>query len=125
LTGACVIALGVHASGILGNDEQLLTELQEAGARSGERLWQLPLWNDYDKQIESIHADMQNVGGRPAGTITAAAFLKKFIRKDTPWAHLDIAGTAWVTDARPYINKGATGVGVKLLIEFLRNRIKK
>lgn len=125
LTGACVIALGVHASGLLGNDEQLLNEIQKAGIQSGERVWTLPLWKDYDKQLESIHADMQNVGGRPAGTITAAAFLKKFIKKGTPWAHLDIAGTAWVTDSLPYINKGATGVGVKLLIEFLRNRIKK
>ncbi len=120
LTGACIIALGHHATAVLGNDQKLVDALLHAGEECGERLWQLPLWDDYDQQIKSDVADVKNTGGRPAGTITAAAFLKKFAG-DFRWAHLDIAGTAWGDSAQPYTAKGGTGVGVRLLISFLKN----
>ncbi len=120
LTGACIIALGHHASAVLGNDTALVQALRAAGERSGERLWELPLWEDYDEQIKSEIADVKNTGGRPAGTITAAAFLKRFAG-DFKWAHLDIAGTAWIDKARPCHPKGASGVGVRLLVAFLRD----
>ena len=120
LTGACIIALGHQATAVLGNDQELVDALLQAGDDSGERLWQLPLWEDYDQQIKSDVADVKNTGGRPAGTITAAAFLQKFA-KDFNWAHLDIAGTAWRDQATPYTPKGGTGVGVRLLIAFLKN----
>ena len=119
LTGACIIALGHHATAVLGNDDKLVGALLKAGETSGERLWQLPLWDDYSEQIESTVADIKNVGGRPAGTITAAAFLKKFT-DGTTWAHLDIAGTAWRDKPQVYGPAGATGIGVRLLIEFLK-----
>lgn len=121
LTGACVIALGHHATAVLGNDDKLIKDLLAAGERSGERAWQLPLWSDYAEQIKSHVADVKNVGGRPAGTITAAAFLQKFA-DDYSWAHLDIAGTAWSEKARPCYPKGGTGVGVRLLIEYLKSQ---
>ncbi|AMV71065.1 leucyl aminopeptidase [Desulfuromonas carbonis] len=119
LTGACIIALGHHASAVLGNHDGLVRQLLKAGETSGERLWQLPLWSDYGAQIKSEVADVKNTGGRPAGTITAAAFLEKFAEGLT-WAHLDIAGTAWEEKGRPGTPKGGTGVGVRLLIEYLR-----
>jgi leucyl aminopeptidase len=119
LTGACIIALGHHASAVLGSDPALVRALREAGELTGERLWELPLWMEYDQQIKSDVADVKNTGGRPAGTITAAAFLQRFA-KGLKWAHLDIAGTAWIEQARPCHPKGASGVGVRLLVEFLR-----
>jgi leucyl aminopeptidase len=119
LTGACIIALGHHATAVLGNDQKLVQDLLSAGEESGERLWQLPLWEDYDKLIKSDVADVKNTGGRAAGTITAAAFLKKFA-SDFRWAHLDIAGTAWRDQNQPYTPKGGTGVGVRMLIAFLQ-----
>ncbi|MCK4507577.1 MAG: leucyl aminopeptidase, partial [Desulfuromonadales bacterium] len=119
LTGACIIALGHQATAVLGNDQKLVQSLLNAGEASGERLWQLPLWDDYDQQIKSDVADVKNTGGRAAGTITAAAFLKKFA-SDFCWAHLDIAGTAWRDQSQPYIPKGGTGVGVRLLVAFLQ-----
>lgn len=119
LTGACVIALGHHATAVLGNHDGLIRQLINAGEQTGERLWQLPLWEDYAIQIRSEIADVKNIGGRPAGTITAAAFLQKFA-EDFTWAHLDIAGTAWEEKGRPYTPKGGTGVGVRLLVHFLR-----
>ncbi|MEJ2469547.1 MAG: leucyl aminopeptidase [Desulfuromonadales bacterium] len=124
LTGACIIALGHHATALLGNDQALVQKLLDAGQDTGERLWQLPLWEDYAEQIKSHVADMKNVGGRPAGTITAAAFLQKFAA-DFHWAHLDIAGTAWRDEELPYCTKGGTGVGVRLLIRFLQNLVEK
>jgi len=120
LTGACIIALGHHASAVLGNDEALIKKLIAAGERSGERLWQLPLWDEYSQQIKSDVADVKNVGGRPAGTITAAAFLKEFA-EGLCWAHLDIAGTAWEEKGKAWAPKGGTGVGVRLLVDFLSN----
>ena len=114
LTGAVIIALGKIPSGLLANDEALARELLDTGERSGDRLWQLPLWDDYQELLKSNFADMANIGGRTAGSITAAAFLARFTKNYT-WAHLDIAGTAWVSgDA-----KGATGRPVPLLSEFL------
>jgi leucyl aminopeptidase len=119
LTGACIIALGHCASAVLGNHEGLIRQLLRAGEQSGERLWQLPLWDDYAAQIKSEVADVKNTGGRPAGTITAAAFLQKFAG-DYTWAHLDIAGTAWEEKGQPCTPKGGTGVGVRLLVQYLR-----
>ncbi len=124
LTGACVIALGHHASGLFGNDEDLIETMLAAGNLSGERVWPLPLWPEYDEQIKSSIADIKNTGGRPAGAITAAWFLAHFV-KGRPWLHLDIAGTAWTEGAwgelPPYLAKDtATGVGVRLLVHFAR-----
>jgi leucyl aminopeptidase len=121
LTGACVVALGNHAIGVLGNNDKLIGELKAAGEQCGERAWQLPLWEEYYEQIKSDVADVKNTGGRPGGTITAAAFLSKFVG-DATWAHLDIASTDWSDQERAYIPKGATGVGTRLLIQFLSNR---
>jgi len=121
LTGACIVALGHHATAVLGNDQRLVNELLKAGEASGERLWQLPLWEEYAAQIDSKVADIKNTGGREAGTITAAAFLGKFT-EDLRWAHLDIAGTAWEEKGRPCYPFGGTGVGVRLLLRYLRDR---
>jgi leucyl aminopeptidase len=121
LTGACVIALGNHAAALLGTDEELLSELRAAGNRSGERCWPLPLWDDYRKQLDSPVADMKNVGGRPAGTITAALFLKEFVG-DTPWAHLDIAGTAYGEPRDPWHRAGGFGFPTRLLAEWVLAR---
>jgi leucyl aminopeptidase len=119
LTGACVVALGKWASGLFGNDEKLITLAREAGETTGERLWPLPLWDAHKKHIHSEVASVKNTGGRDAGSSTAAAFLAAFVG-DTPWVHLDIAGTAWVGKGGPYQPFGATGVGVRLLLELLR-----
>ena len=118
LTGACVVALGSHATGVMGTNPKLIERIKAAGEHCGERVWELPLWDVYHEQIKSDVADMKNVGGRGGGAITAAAFLRQFVG-DTPWAHLDIAGTSWNDEARPYAPKGATGVGVRLLIQWL------
>jgi leucyl aminopeptidase len=117
LTGACVIALGSHATGLLANDDELAGELLAAGEKSGDRAWRLPLWEDYQKQLDSPFADMSNVGGREAGTITAACFLARFTR-DYRWAHMDIAGTAWTGGKA----KGSTGRPLPLLLEFILGR---
>jgi leucyl aminopeptidase len=119
LTGACVVALGTFSSGVMGNDVRLVKALQQAGEASGERLWELPLWDEYGELMKSDVADLKNAGGATAGTISAGWFLKQFAGK-AKWAHLDIAGTAWEEKGRPYLPKGATGIGVRLLIEFLR-----
>ncbi|MFQ6022042.1 MAG: leucyl aminopeptidase [Acidiferrobacterales bacterium] len=117
LTGACVIALGGQATGLLSNHEPLARELLNAGKESHDRAWQLPLWDEYQKQLDTNFADVANVGGRAAGTITAACFLSRFAKK-FKWAHLDIAGTAWNSGKE----KGATGRPVPLLTQFLINR---
>ncbi|HSJ24920.1 MAG TPA: leucyl aminopeptidase [Longimicrobiales bacterium] len=122
LTGACVIALGHQAIGVMGNDGRLLAQLRAAGQRTGERCWPLPLWDEYREQIDSPIADIRNSGGRPAGTITAGWFLKEFAGEDVPWAHLDIAGTAYRDEAAPYLRKGATGVPTRLLVDWVRAR---
>ncbi len=120
LTGACVVALGSVASGMMGNAQSRMDQLKEAGDRTFERVWQLPLFEEYEPQIKSDVADVKNVGGRWAGAITAGLFLKKFIG-DYPWIHLDIAGPAIMEEEREYIPKGGSGVGVRLLIDFLRH----
>jgi leucyl aminopeptidase len=117
LTGACVIALGHVCSGLFANKESLSRELQSAGAESWDRAWPLPLWDDYQDALKSNFADFANIGGRPAGSVTAACFLSRFTRK-YDWAHLDIAGTAWKSGRE----KGATGRPVPLLTTFLMKR---
>jgi len=117
LTGACVIALGHVASGVFSNEDKLAQELLQAGVQSHDRAWQLPLWEDYQPLLDSNFADMQNIGGRAGGTITAACFLSRFTEKYR-WAHLDIAGTAWKSGKE----KGATGRPVPLLTQYLINR---
>ncbi len=120
LTGACVIALGKHASGLMSNHNPLARDLLNAGDTSGDRAWQLPLWDEYDQQLHSPFADMANIGGRDAGTITAGCFLGRFTKK-LQWAHLDIAGTAWISGK----NKGATGRPVPLLTQYLLDKCPK
>ena len=117
LTGACVIALGHHFTGIMANDDHLARELVDAGARADDRGWQLPLTEDYAEQLKSNFADMANVGGRDGGAITAGAFLGRFTQ-GLKWAHLDIAGTAWLSGAQ----KGGTGRPLPLLADFLIRR---
>jgi leucyl aminopeptidase len=117
LTGACVIALGNVTSGLLANDDALADELLAAGQAVGDRAWRLPLFEEYQEQLKSNFADMANIGGRPAGTITAACFLSRYTEK-YPWAHLDIAGTAWKSGKE----KGSTGRPVPLLVHFLAGR---
>jgi len=117
LTGACVIALGHVASGLYSNDDKLAKELLDAGQAAWDRAWHMPLWDDYQQQLSSNFADMGNIGGRPGGSITAACFLSRFA-KGMRWAHLDIAGTAWISGKA----KGATGRPVPLLTEFLIRR---
>lgn len=120
LTGAVVIALGSHATGMMGTDEAMMTRLREAGEHTAERVWQLPMFEEYSKQIKSDFADIKNTGGREAGSIIGGAFLKEFVG-DTPWVHLDIAGTAWTHENKPYVPKGSTGVGIRLLVETLEH----
>lgn len=118
LTGACRIALGQEAAGMLGTGEKIKQLLREAGEKTGERVWELPLWEGYYDNIKSDIADMKNAGGRDGGVITAACLLSKFVEK-YPWVHLDIAATAWSEKDRPYTPKGATGFGMRLLTQFL------
>lgn len=120
LTGAVIACFGRHRTGLLSNQDSLAAKLSAAGERSGELMWRLPLDKEYSKQVESRVADLRNTGDTPGGgTITAAAFLQEFVG-DCPWAHLDIAGTAWDCTAKSYIAKGASGVGVRTLLELLR-----
>jgi leucyl aminopeptidase len=121
LTGACVIALGHTATAVLGIDQSLVDEVLVAADRSGERGWQLPLWDDYTDLIKSDVADIKNSGGRPGGAITAAAFLREFA-EEYPWVHLDVAGTAYSESDLGFIPKGPTGVPVGTFVEFLRAR---
>lgn len=121
LTGACVVALGHLATGMMGNDQGTMDALKTAGESTYERLWQLPLFDEYEKMIKSDVADVKNTGGRWGGAITAGWFLKKFIG-DYKWVHLDIAGTAILEENLDYIPKGGSGVGVRLLVEYLKNR---
>jgi leucyl aminopeptidase len=119
LTGACVIALGHHNSGLFSKDDALADALLAAGRRASDPAWRLPLDDEYQEQLKSNFADMANIGGRPAGSVTAACFLARFAQA-YPWAHLDIAGTAWKSGSA----KGATGRPVPLLTQFLIDRAK-
>jgi leucyl aminopeptidase len=118
LTGAVIIALGKHHSGIMANDQSLVDDLKEAGSDAMDTVWQLPLDEEYDELLKSNFADMANIGGREAGTVTAACFLARFT-KDYRWAHLDIAGTAWLGGSK----KGATGRPVPLLTQYIMKQI--
>jgi leucyl aminopeptidase len=121
LTGAMVISLGHEQAGIFSNDDGLAERLIAAGKTSGEKLWRFPLSPAYDKLIDSPIADMKNVGPRYGGSITAAQFLQRFIEGGTPWAHLDIAGMAWADKPGATWEKGATGYGVRLLDQYVRD----
>jgi len=120
LTGSIVVALGPHATGIMSNNDALAARIVQAGEATGERAWRMPLWDAYMDMVKSDIADIKNIAGHAGGAITAAAFLANFVG-DYPWVHMDIAGTAW-TDAKPraYTPKGATGIGVRLLVQALR-----
>ena len=118
LTGAVIIGLGHHRSGLMSNNDGLAEALSAAGEATGEKVWRLPLDQEYSEQLDSEVADVKNIGGRPAGSITAGAYLKKFVG-DTPWAHLDIAGTAWDFTKKTYIPKGPSGFGVRLLLDLI------
>jgi len=120
LTGACVIALGDYVIGVFGNDDVLLKRVEEASSKTGEKAWRLPLWDEYLEYLKSDSADFRNVGTRAAGAIIGAIFLSKFVGK-IPWIHLDIAGPASIEKERPYIPRGGTGAGVRLLIQMLRD----
>ena len=120
LTGACIIALGDLIVGMMGRDDDLKKRIRRASETTGEKVWELPLPEEYDELIKSDVADYKNVGGRSAGAITAGIFLSKFVG-DYPWVHLDIAGPALLSKDRPYIPKGATGIGVRLIVELLEN----
>jgi leucyl aminopeptidase len=119
LTGACIIALGNHFSGLMSNSEALSEQLQSAGVRADDRAWRMPIGEEYVEQLKSNFADIANIGGREGGACTAASFLSKFA-KDLQWAHLDVAGTAWLGGAQ----KGSTGRPVPLLVDFLINRVR-
>ncbi|UVL25345.1 leucyl aminopeptidase [Pseudomonas donghuensis] len=118
LTGACIVALGSHTSGLMGNNDALVGQLLDAGKRADDRAWQLPLFDEYQEQLDSPFADIANIGGPKAGTITAGCFLSRFT-KAYDWAHLDIAGTAWISGGK---DKGATGRPVPLLTQYLLDR---
>jgi leucyl aminopeptidase len=119
LTGACVVALGSGAAGLVSNDDALARRLEEAGRTSGDPVWRLPLKEVYRERIRSTYADVKNSGGREGGALTAAAFLEKFVGK-VPWAHLDIAGMAWTESTKGTLQKGATGFGVRVVTRMLQ-----
>jgi leucyl aminopeptidase len=141
LTGACIIALGDGASGMLSNDDELAKDLYDAGQASGDKVWRLPMWDEYAEKIKSDVGDVKNTGDGTAGTITATMFLKNFVELDdakkkkrgakesvkpsVKWAHLDIAGMAWVTKNKPYFAIGATGAGTRVIIEYLLKKYGK
>jgi len=121
LTGAAIIALGTNVAALVGNNDDLVTKILECSNQTGEKIWQLPLFEEYKEQLKSSNADMKNIGGRPAGAITAAAFLSSFV-EETPWVHLDIAGTAWTQDGtkeKSYNPKGATGFGIRTIVKYI------
>lgn len=126
LTGAVVVALGKYAAGLFTPNDELAEEFYKVGLRVGERVWRLPLWKEYYRQLKSDIADTSNTGGRPAGSITAAAFLSKFVENKQRWVHIDIAGTAWVEKGhpdKPYYKNAATGFGVRLLVYYVLEKI--
>jgi leucyl aminopeptidase len=121
LTGAAIIALGANVAALIGNNKQLVDRLRKLSDKMGEKMWELPLYDEYHEQIRSHYADIKNIGGRPGGAITAAAFLSNFVN-DVPWVHIDIAGTAWTqegTHEKSYNHRGATGFGVRTLVKLM------
>ena len=121
LTGACVVALGMVNAGIFANDDDFYKSFNKSLQKSGEKMWRLPVDEEYREMIKSSIADIVNSGGRWGGAVTAAMFLKEFVGGDTPWIHLDIAGVAWMEDNKPWIAKGPSGVPVRSLVEFARD----
>jgi leucyl aminopeptidase len=119
LTGACVVALGYVNAGVFANDDAMYAKFTEANKRAGEKMWRLPLDQEYFEQIRSNIADIMNSGGRWGGAVTAAMFLKEFVA-DTPWIHLDIAGTAWIDDNKAWIAKGPSGIAMRSIVEYAR-----
>jgi leucyl aminopeptidase len=117
LTGAVVIALGKTTSGLFGTPDTWVEQVRAASARGGDRAWPMPIYDDYMEQLKSEIADFTNTGGRAGGAITGALFIKEFTG-NLPWVHMDIAGTAWAEEAKPYQPKGATGVAVRTLVEL-------
>jgi leucyl aminopeptidase len=122
LTGACAIALGQGAVAMMGNDKELMDTIRKAGHMTYERVWEMPLFDEYREYIKSDIADLKNTGGRAGSLSTSAYFLKEFAG-EIPWVHLDIAGTAWSEKDRPYVPKGAAGIGVRLLTNVIRESI--
>ncbi|HYZ49383.1 MAG TPA: aminopeptidase, partial [Nitrososphaeraceae archaeon] len=121
LTGTCIIALGANVAAMIGTDKQLTEMLGKISAKTAEKMWELPLYEEFHEQIRSNVADIKNIGGRPGGAITAAAFLSNFT-DGIPWIHLDIAGPAWTQDGthdRSYNPKGATGFGIRSIVKLL------
>jgi len=123
LTGACSIALGNEAIAMMGNDDKTISIMKRASEISGEKIWQMPLFEEYREYLKSELADIKNTGGRAGALVTAGYFLKEFAG-ETPWIHLDIASTAWTDKDRYYIPKGATGIGVRLLAGFISEYLK-
>ncbi|HEX9678020.1 leucyl aminopeptidase [Nitrososphaera sp.] len=126
LTGAAIIALGANVAALVGNNKQLTDRVRRMAEKAGERMWDLPLYDEFHEQIKSTYADVKNIGGRPGGAITAAAFLSNFVTS-APWVHMDIAGTAWTQDGtyeRSYNPKGATGFGIRTLVKLLSEEEK-
>jgi leucyl aminopeptidase len=117
LTGSVVVALGYINVGLFSSDDPLAERVLKASRAAGEKMWRMPVDEEYKEQLKSEFADMANVGGRPGGAITAALFLREFAEQ-TPWVHLDIAGTAWLEDSKPYMSKGPTGVGVRTFVNL-------
>lgn len=119
LTGACMVALGTHASGIMGNDEEFISKIIKAGEKSGERYWEMPMYEEYFESLKSNIADMKNSGSRWGGTSAAGLFLKEFVTDDVKWAHLDVAGTAFLDKPQKEFIAGATGVGVRTMLNYI------
>jgi leucyl aminopeptidase len=119
LTGACLVALGNEAIAMMGNDRKLLDALKKSGENTFERVWEMPLFDEYKEYLKSDIADIKNIGGRNGGLVTAAYFLYEFAG-DTPWVHLDIAGTAWTEKDKPYVPKGASGIGTRLIFDIIK-----
>jgi len=124
LTGAVLVALGTTTTGVVTNNDEFYNVLQKASDISGEKIWKLPAFDEYRELIKSDVADLKNVGGRMAGTVTAGLFIEEFIKDKKPWLHLDIAGTSWSDSDKNYLSKGATGVGVRTLYYLVRENGK-
>ncbi len=125
LTGAIIISLGHEHAGVFSNNDELWADLEKAGKTSGDSVWRMPMGPAYDKMIDSPIADMKNIGGKAAGSITAAQFLQRYILNDTPWAHVDIAGTVWTDKPGATWDKGASGYGVRLIDRLVADTIER
>ena len=123
LTGACSVALGNEAIAMMGNDRKLLDKIKKSADNTYERVWEMPLFDEYKEYLKSDIADIKNTGGKNGSLVTAAYFLYEFAEK-TPWVHLDIAGTAWAEKDKPYIPKGASGIGVRLIMDLIKAGFK-